>query len=303
MTTSNATILVVDDEPYNLEIIEEYLFDENYTLFTASDGEEAMAKLEAEPDKYDLILLDRMMPKMDGMEVLERVKKHPQLKSIPVILQTAKASPKNIIEGMNSGAFYYLIKPFDNEMLCSIVKTAIEDKMRYDALRSELEDSVKGLATLHSAEFEYRTIDEANNLAKVLANTCAKPKKAVIGISELLINAVEHGNLKIGYNEKSTLVAHGEWQDEIVKRLELDEFKDKKVKVSFVKEGELNKIVIEDQGNGFEWQNYIEFDPHRAFDSHGRGIAMTKLMSVEKIDFQGSGNIVEILVQSDIPIN
>ena len=297
---SNATILVVDDEPFNLEIIEEYLDSEGYTLFTAEDGDDAWTQLEAEPGKFDVVLLDRMMPKMDGMEVLARIKNHRKLKSTPVILQTAKASQQNIIEGMNSGAYYYLTKPFDDEMLRSIVRTAIEDKMRYDSLTSELEESVRGLAMLQEASFEFKNIEQANDLAKVLANACAKPDRAVTGISELLINAVEHGNLEISYEEKSKLVAQEQWKQEVSRRLGLPEFKDKKVSVTFKREGLFNRILIEDEGKGFEWQKFLELDPMRAFDSHGRGIAMAKMMSVDEINYQGCGNKVELIVQGSL---
>ncbi len=294
---SNATVLVVDDEPFNLEIIEEYLDEEGYTLFTAEDGDDAWQQMQAEPDKFDVILLDRMMPRMDGMEVLAKMKAHRKLKSIPVILQTAKASQQNIIEGMNSGAYYYLTKPFDDEMLRSIVRTAIEDKYRYDQLISQLEESVRGLSTLRDAIFEFKTIDEANDLAKILANACAKPDRAVTGISEMLINAVEHGNLDIKYEEKSRLVAQDKWQEEVENRLQQEQYKDKKVRVRFKREGRFNRILIKDEGNGFDWQNYLELDPMRAFDSHGRGIAMAKMMSVDKIKYMGNGNQVELILQ------
>ncbi len=296
-TDFNATVLVVDDEPFNLEIIEEYLDDEGYVIFTADDGDNAWQQLQAEPDKFDVILLDRMMPRMDGMEVLAKIKAHRKLRAIPVILQTAKASQQNIIEGMNSGAYYYLTKPFDDEMLRSIVRTAIEDKYRYDQLISQLEEGVRGLSTLKDAIFEFRTIDEANDLAKVLANACVKPDQAVTGISELLINAVEHGNLGIKYAEKSRLVAQEQWQEEVNRRLQMEQYKDKKVRVRFKREGHFNRILIKDEGNGFAWQNFLELDPMRAFDSHGRGIAMARMMSVDKIKYLGNGNQVELIIQ------
>lgn len=297
MSVSNTTILIVDDEPLNLEIIQDFLIDENYEFSTANNGAEAWQQLESNPDKFDAVLLDRMMPILDGMQVLSRIKAHPILKSIPVILQTAKSSQQDIIEGMNSGAYYYLTKPFDDEMLCSIVRTAIADKMRYDILTMELEESVRGLTTLREAYFEFQTIDEANDLAKVLANTCAQPDKVVTGISELLINAVEHGNLQIFYDDKSRLLARGEWKNEVARRLKLTENKDKKVSVSFKRENQLNRILIEDQGDGFKWQNFLELDPSRAFDSHGRGIAIAKMLSLDEINYQGCGNKVEIIVQ------
>lgn len=298
MDGSNAAILIVDDEPFNLDIIKEFLDGQNYTLFTAKNGEDAWNQLETKPEKFDVILLDRMMPKLDGMQVLSRIKAHPILKSTPVILQTAKSSQQDIIDGMNSGAYYYLTKPFDDEILCSIVRTAIEDKMRYDLLTQELEESVRGLAMLQTAHFEFRTIDEANDLAKILANACAQPEKVVTGISELLINAVEHGNLKICYADKTRLVAEGKWHSEVRKRLKLPRYKDKKVLVSFKREGQNNRILIEDEGTGFEWQNFLELDPKRVFDSHGRGIAMAKILSLDEINYQECGNKVEIIVQA-----
>ncbi len=300
MSGSQATILVVDDEPFNLEIIEEYLDGEGYILHTAEDGLDAWTQLEANPGKFDVVLLDRMMPKLDGMDVLRKIKSHRKLKSTPVILQTAKASQQNIIEGMESGAYYYLTKPFDDEMLCSIVKTALEDKLRYDLLKLKLEESVRGLAVIQEAHFEFQTIDEANDLAKVLANACAYPDRVVTGISELLINAVEHGNLEICYEDKTRLVAKDEWKDEVNRRLQLPEYTDKKVLVRFQRKNSVNRILIEDEGSGFEWKNYLELDPQRAFDSHGRGIAMAKMTSVDEINYQGCGNKVELIIQGVI---
>jgi DNA-binding response OmpR family regulator len=293
------TILVVDDEPYNLELIQDYLDEDAYQLFTAIDGEDAWQQLQSEPEKFDLILLDRMLPKMDGMEVLFRINKHPLLKFVPVILQTAIVAPQDIIAGMHSGAYYYLTKPFKQETLRCVINTAIKDKQRYEFLRLKLEEEGNNeLAALYKAHFEFQSIDEANQLAQLLANACAQPDKAVIGISELLINAVEHGNLKIGYREKSQLMLDGTWLDEVNRRLQLQEHKNKKVRVDFIREDGLIKIIIRDQGNGFAWGNYMELDPLRVYDSHGRGIAIAKMLSVDEIHYQGCGNTVEIIVQA-----
>jgi anti-sigma regulatory factor (Ser/Thr protein kinase) len=119
----------------------------------------------------------------------------------------------------------------------------------------------------------------------------------VTGLSELLINAVEHGNLKIRYEDKSRLVATDTWKEEVSKRLLAPEYKNKKVLVNFKREDNINRILIEDEGDGFEWDNYLKLDPQRAFDSHGRGIAMAKMMSVDEINYLGCGNKVELIVQ------
>jgi len=297
---TTATVLVVDDESINLEIIEEFLSLENLSLCMVEDGSDAWERLEHEPELYDVVLLDRMMPGMDGMEILVRMKNHQKLNNIPVILQTAKASRQDIIEGISAGAYYYLTKPFGEELLRSIVRTAIEDKLRYNLLTDGLEQTSRGLSSLDEARFIIRTIVEANDVARILAKTCTCPAKAVIGISELLINAIEHGNLKIGYEEKTRLMMSGRWINEINKRLELPEYKHKTVTVSVTRQSNMVKILIEDEGDGFEWKKYLELDPQRVFDIHGRGIAIAKLTSFESINYFGSGNKVELLLQGAI---
>ena len=81
-------ILVVDDEAVNLLIIAEYLEDTGYQLINAEDGTQAWNILENSPESIDLVLLDRMMPGLNGLQVLTKMKEHPVLKHIPVILQT-----------------------------------------------------------------------------------------------------------------------------------------------------------------------------------------------------------------------
>ena len=118
-------ILVVDDEALNVEIVYECLEDD-YDLSSAENGLVAWEMLQQEPQKFDLILLDRMMPVMNGIELLEKMKQSDECLHIPVILQSAKGSPKHIEEGMQAGAQFYLIKPFEEEALTSLVSRALE---------------------------------------------------------------------------------------------------------------------------------------------------------------------------------
>lgn len=97
----------------------------------------------------------------------------------------------------------------------------------------------------------------------MLANNCPEPGKVISGISELLINAIEHGNLHIDYDEKSDLKKQGKWREEIEHRLQLIEFRDKTASVKFNKNGKTISITITDQGKGFDWQQYLEFNPDR----------------------------------------
>jgi CheY-like chemotaxis protein len=295
----SAVILVVDDEPLNLDIIEEYLTGKGqpYIVETASDGVEAMEKLEADPNKYDVILLDRMMPRMSGMEVLEKLSAHSELKYIPVILQTAKVSKDDILEGLKAGAYYYLTKPFTSAILHSIVKTAVKDRSYNKALLASLNVTKSSVKLLKNASFQFRSLEDVRAISSLVACACDEAEKIAMGLSELMINAVEHGNLHIGYDEKSDLRKDDLWESEVAKRLEFSENKDKYASIEVINNLDSVTYTIIDQGNGFAWNEFMEFDTDRIMDNHGRGIAMANKLYFSNLEYQGNGNIVIVRVK------
>ncbi len=297
MNEQSASILVVDDEVLNLMLISEYLKDTGLRIVTARDGVEAWEKLQSDSEGFDVVLLDLMMPRMDGMEVLRRIKSHPQLQVLPVILQTALASPEDIHQGIRAGAYYYLTKPFEKEMLRSVVSTAAQDHLRYRRMQAEIERTGRMFGMMRRAEFRFRTLDQGRELASMLANACPEPRKAVVGIAELLVNAVEHGNLGIGYHEKGRLLENGGLDREIEHRLAQPENQNLWVDVSYERSKEDIRIRIVDQGEGFDWQNYADVDASRVFDAHGRGIAVARIMSFDRVQFSGKGNEVSGIIE------
>ena len=114
---SNIPILAIDDEPGNLEIITDYLEDEGYEVTTAEDGESGLKIITESPEKFQAVLLDWMMPGMDGLEVLSNIKNNSELSHVPVIMQTARTAHEDLLQGMQSGAFHYLTKPYKQENL------------------------------------------------------------------------------------------------------------------------------------------------------------------------------------------
>jgi len=286
-------ILIVDDEQLNQDIITELLNDVNkYRISTANDGEIALKILLNNPEDFDVILLDRMMPKMDGMELLKKIKEHSILRHCTVIFQTAKIESKDISDGFKAGAHYYLTKPFDEEILLSIVRTAVEDRQRYNQLLLNLDQSRGVINLLQSAVFEFKDLSQASKLASHLSWAFPEPEKVAMGLSELLINAVEHGNLEISYQQKTLLNQQGLWLKEVEKRLITDEYKNRKVIVTFKSNQNVISINITDEGKGFNWKNYLHFDISRATDSHGRGIAMANNMIFPELEYHGNGNSV-----------
>jgi len=124
-----AKILVVDDDLMNLELIEDYLFDLDVQLLQTTHGAQAWNILEHSSMKIDLVLLDRMMPNMDGMKVLAKMRERPEMKRIPVIMQTPAVTSDEVAEGIEAGVFHYLVKPFTADSLISLVKTALQEKI------------------------------------------------------------------------------------------------------------------------------------------------------------------------------
>jgi class 3 adenylate cyclase len=128
-------ILVVDDVADNVEILQMRLEAQGYAVATAADGVEALEKIrELLPD---LVLLDIMMPRMDGIETLKRLKADPSLPFIPVILVTAKADATDVIAGLESGGDDYLTKPVDHAALSARVRSMLRIKALHDTVRQQ----------------------------------------------------------------------------------------------------------------------------------------------------------------------
>ncbi len=289
------SVLVVDDIPENVAVINNILRD-HYTVKSATSGESALklANLQTQPD---LILLDIMMPEMDGFEVCKRLKNYEETKEIPVVFITASENKDDVIKGLHLGAYYYLNKPVEPEVLLAIANAAIEEHITTNALKEQIRKTTSSFALIESGQFRFRTIEEAKQLAVLISKACPSPVEQMVGLVELMINAVEHGNLGISYDRKGELKAKGTLDEEINRLLTLPENQTKSVLVRIVKnEAELS-ISIRDEGKGFDWTPYLDFDPDRLFDSHGRGIAVANHQSFDHLKYHGIGNEVTASIQ------
>jgi class 3 adenylate cyclase/CheY-like chemotaxis protein len=130
-------ILVVDDNPTNVEILRVRLTAQGYDVVTAADGEAALEQARAlDPD---LVLLDVMMPKLDGISVLKELKQDAKLKFVPVIMVTAKADPRDMVQGLEAGGDDYLTKPFEQAALVARVRSLLRIKELHDKVQQQAE--------------------------------------------------------------------------------------------------------------------------------------------------------------------
>lgn len=288
-------ILLVEDEPANAAILASYLEMAGYQVDEAADGVQALNLLEKNPEAYHLVVTDKRMPNMNGLELAARLKADRRFSNLPVILQTGDTAHDEFIKGIKAGVYYYLSKPYEESTLLTIVRAAIVERERKEVFERRISSQQNALVTLMKGEFSFQTPEEAQNLAFLLGGIFPRPELAVSGLYEIMLNAIEHGNLEIGYAEKGNLLMKGIWEQEVRRRLLLSENRVKRVALYFEKFPNRFEVVVADDGKGFDWKPYLEIEPSRATHSNGRGIAKANLLSFDEIIYQDRGNIVKII--------
>ena len=137
-------ILVVDDVPANLDVLVQSLTRASYEILVATSGEESLKV--AANTRPDLVLLDVMMPGIDGYEVCERLKADPELRDIPVLFLTARDDLAGVGKGFASGGADYITKPFNQDEVAGRIRTQLERRMQFrqlEALQTELQETRK----------------------------------------------------------------------------------------------------------------------------------------------------------------
>jgi len=166
-------ILVVDDVPDNVEILQMRLEAQGYEVATAADGIEALEKIgELKPD---LVLLDVMMPKLDGIETVKRLKADVSLPFIPVILVTAKADASDVVGGLEAGGDDYLTKPVDHAALSARVRAMLRIKALHDTVQQQAAELAGWNRTLEErVAAQLGEIEKVGRLKRFLAPQLAE---------------------------------------------------------------------------------------------------------------------------------
>ena len=125
--TKNRTILIVDDDVISIRIIEDHLQGNLYQTSSAKSGEDAWEMLSKSPIGYDVVIVDRLMEGMDGLELTRKIKADSQLANLPVIIQTGQADTEEFIAALNAGAFDFIYKPVEQELLLYVIENALMD--------------------------------------------------------------------------------------------------------------------------------------------------------------------------------
>lgn len=294
MSNAPKAIALVKNTKTAPEPLIQVLKKQGYSLDIYESGEKLFAKLLEHPQTYNTLILDYQAPPAEGMGLLAKINTVSTLKLIPIIM-IIPDNHKNTLEAViHGGARYCLLNSFDRDLILKIVHVAIQDHENTLSFQHRNANSshVSSAHNLMSAQFQIKFLHEAQELSHFLSQACPNPNLAVVGILELLINAIEHGNLGIAYDEKSVLKRNNTWVQSIEERLMQPEHRHKKVDVVFARNSAEIKLQITDDGPGFHWEKYATFDPERVFHTHGRGITIAKDLTFSEINYIPPGNRV-----------
>jgi len=194
-------ILIVDDAVKNIQLLGSVLSKENFNVEFAMNGKEALNWVEDE--QFDLILLDIMMPEMDGFEVCKRIREDDKNAKVPIIFLTAKTDKESVLHGFDLGAQDYITKPFDSRELLARVKTQIELKIIREeleqinqVLEEKVEDRTRELAEANKKLEKYNVelvdMDAAKSeFLNILSQKIRTPLKNIMASIHVLKNKVE----------------------------------------------------------------------------------------------------------------
>lgn len=283
-------ILLIEDDDEIVELIKTLLKDESVEINHVANGIEGLELILSDHSKYDLILVDRVLPGIDGIDILKKIKLNQEVINTPIIMATSSSKDEVVSQGIKAGAFYYLIKPLRKKSFLTVINRAFE---HVDNIRNGLKyyDSFRGgISCFTHLEAKLSNHKSVLDLAYSLSFLFDDAARAFRGLYELLLNSVEHGIYGLG-EKKNDLVIDGKYKD-FLNDIDSDEKKTGEVSVIIKRELTSTKITITDPGPGFNWTEFLSLDPSNSNKETGRGIAYAKEVCFDELTFNKEGNEV-----------
>ena len=284
-------VLIVDDQDALRGMLARMVERAGFEPVEAKDGEEAIERFRALSPI--VVVSDVMMPRMDGLALLEQIKKIDR--GAAVILMTGLGNEEVLLQALRGGATNFFKKPFNVSELIQEIRAVAE--YRRESARSTfstpfLEEETK--------QFRIPTGDERylpliNQVTLQLPSILPEEEilNLKIGIEEMIVNAVEHGNLGISFAEKAAAIEAGTLRELIVERLR-GEGAARVVTVASRLTRELFEITIGDEGEGFDWRALPGVEAANLLTCNGRGIFLTKIY-FDEVRYNERGNEVTLV--------
>lgn len=199
---------------------------------------------------------------------------------LPVTLLVEAEDLLAVETGLHAGVSGFLVKPFDEK-----------------ALGAALALPSGGVNAPSGGCFPFRTLEDVTGLSQLVAGLCPEAEMVQIALSELMLNAVEHGNLGLGFERKGRLMTTGAWRNEVERLLDAPENLARFAYLRIECRPREVRFLIRDQGDGFDPAPYLNLNPARSVEPHGRGIAIARMLAFPDLVFLDGGRCVEGVVR------
>lgn len=269
-----------------------------HSIVLCDDAHQGMI---ASEQKYPVIMVD-IVKTSDRLQegFLDTYKNHSFKNSILIVLydENDLTKPNEELLELSTISLHH---PVSEAGLIKIVEDCLSKFQ--ENLSAPLSDAnlINSIKTKDKGEFTFQRLEEAQSLSTALSNLCPNTPEVAIGLLELMINGIEHGNLAISFDEKGVLLEQGKWHQEIDYRLSLPEYSSKKAQIQYQCTPEKIEFVISDEGDGFDPGLYLPGTPlippanaHHKF--HGRGIKLASQLCFDHLKYLGKGNQVKATI-------
>ncbi len=244
-------VMIVDDEFFNLDIIRHLLDKKGFVVEDFLSSQKAFERLtDFDQPAFSLIVLDRMMPEINGIDFFEMMLSNPTLCKIPVLMQSARPLESQLKIKFEGSNFSYITKPYKKTTFIEEVESLLLRALTFEEQMLDVDESA-------SYKFKLTRHHEIEHVLDSIISLCSPLADVREAIDNLLNNAIEHGNLAIGFRLKTKLLELNSFEIEANRRHEMPEYKDKKVYVHLEVVGNKYTITIRDDGDGFNWKDYF----------------------------------------------
>lgn len=246
------------------------------------------------PFRHDIHVILLQVPADEAMQTL-RLRQALAL-PLPGPIPVVAIGPGSPAPTIRAGAFHHLPPDYSPDLLSATVEAATKTSLRCRQIGLELRARSEAFGLIASGVFHFRTPDKANDLAIALSSISPQPQRLTLGLLELMLNAIEHGNLEIGAQEKSRLRAENRFAEEVERRLALPEYRDRWASLQVENEPGRLTFTIVDCGKGFDWRSH-DATGISAPVLHGRGILLARTFGFDQVRYEGCGNRVVAITE------
>jgi len=287
-------ILIVDDNVDLLDYLKNFFMGYNYEVILAETGTEGVDKFrEFSPD---IVISDMRLPDKNGNVVVKEIKQIDR--DVPIIIITGFSDPQLILSAMKNGACDLLKKPFkpnDLKFLINKIETLFR-KIKVKLSSSFVQWEKRHLIIRNDIRIIRSVVDFIFSNIDYISEDISFMK---IGLQEVLINAIEHGNLEISNNEKKELLDRGDYNKILSERAQKPAYRDRFVDMEIFSTPEYLKITIQDMGKGFDRTQILDpTKPENFLEEYGKGIFMA-MHAFDDVEYNDMGNGVTLIKQSE----